>query len=92
MPFLHHISLSHNPKLNKNSITQLLKTEDFIERISHLYLANLTANSQNLPIDSIINHADNISLIEFDISANNYSDIDLNGFLFNQAKFGKLQV
>lgn len=92
MSNLHYISLSHNPNLDKNSLIELLKTENFIERLTNLHLANISSYNSNFSLDRLINHANNISLIELDISSNNFSDIDLNAFLFNQARFKRLQV
>jgi len=87
-----HLILSNNPSIDKTLLTQLLKTNDLITRLSHLQIKNISANSQNFPLDTLINHSDNISLIQLDISRNNFSDLDLNMFLFNQAKFKNLQV
>ena len=88
---LNFISLSHNPNIEKNSVVELLKTENFIDRLKFLHISNITANFKNLPLDQIIDHSNNISLIELNISNNNYSNMDLNTFLFNQVKFKTLQ-
>lgn len=91
MPMLHYLSLADNPNIDKNSVVELLKTMDFIERLEHLNVSNITANSENLPLRSIIDHSNQINLTTLDISSNNYSDIDLNSFLFNEPKFKLLK-
>lgn len=91
MPMLRFISLADNPGIDKNSVVELLKTMDFIERLEHLNISNINANSANLPLDSIIDHSNQINLTSLDISMNKYSDFDLNSFLFNQPKFKLLK-
>lgn len=88
---LNFIALSHNPSIDKHLIVNMLKTENFIDRLNYLYLANITADSRSLDIDAIINQSQNLSLVELDVSHNNYSDVDLNTILFNQAKFKRLK-
>lgn len=79
------LSLSHNPKIDKNSVYALLKTNTFFKQLRYLHLANISADSKSLPIGQIIADQKSPLGLEFiDISDNNYND-DLNKLLFNQA-------
>ena len=92
MIYLSQLSLADNKLSDKESLVALLKTDNFIDRLKVLNLSNVSATDSNFKLDSIIHHSDNISLTHLDVSYNNFSNTDLNTFLFNQPKFKQLKV
>ena len=88
---LTHLSVDSCTSLDKANLVAFLKTNRLVSQLKSLNVANLAANSANLPIESLILNVSSSNLEFLNVSSNSFTT-DLNVFLFDQVSLKNLQT